>query len=542
VVRWRSGVALIVLLLIGIPLCQPVVLLLLQPRAWSAWGDAARLLTLARNTFFLLYRTDLPLRGFFRFLILLTLFVPLPLFTSGWQAVLGSGGWLPLGVWNRPRNAEPSFQSGGTSWTPWGQGLGSAIWIHAVAALPWVVLLVGQGLCWVERELEEDALTAAGPWRVLLRVTLPRSGAALGLAALWVTLQTATDITVTDVMQVRTFAEEVYTQFVVPEPLSPGEGEQGPVARAQAAALPFVLIVTLLLLGMAGVFERTIPPRSASTTSPLVYRLGRARWVVWTGIVMVVGLLFACPLLSLVWRAGLEGAPPCWSLPSVWRHMSVVKRTEGPRLRDSLLVAASAGGLCAALGLTACWAALEARRFRMGLLFVMALAWSMPGPILGAGLKATIDQLLSLTHSAWLRQLLWDGPSSVPVLWVDLIRFFPCAVAVLWPVVRFLPVELREQARVDGTLPGQELWRVVLPLCALGALRAGLAVAVLALGELSAGKLVSTPDAETYAEALFVQMHYGVTNDLAARCLWLLAAVAVGGALIAGVGRKIHAV
>jgi hypothetical protein len=60
---------------------------------------------------------------------------------------------------------------------------------------------------------------------------------------------------------------------------------------------------------------------------------------------------------------------------------------------------------------------------------------------------------------------------------------------------------------------------------------------VLALGELSAGKLVSTPDAETYAEGIFVQMHYGVTNDLAARCLWLLAAVAAGGALTALAGR-----
>jgi iron(III) transport system permease protein len=549
------GVALVVVLLIGIPVSQPAILLLAQPSAWGAWADAARLLTLSRNTFYLLagtlavslplgtlgaillYRTDLPLRGFFRFLILLTLFVPLPLFTSGWQAVLGAGGWLPLGVWNQPRDADPGFTSGGTTWTPWGQGLGSAVWIHSAAALPWVILLVGQGLCWVERELEEDALTSAGPWRVLLRVTLPRSRAAVGMAALWVALQTATDITVTDVMQVRTFAEEVYTQFVVPEPLSPGEGEKGPLARSLAVTFPFVMIVSVLLVWTAGVFEKTIPPRSQMNSPPLVYRLGRVRWGVWAGVVVVGGLLFIGPLLSLVWRAGLEGTPPVWSMRSVLRHMSVVQRTEGPRLRDSLLVAGGAGGLCAALGLTACWAALDARQFRSGLLFLMALAWSMPGPVLGGGLKATIDRLISLTHSAWLRQLLWDGPSSAPVLWVDFIRFFPCAVAVLWPVVRLLPVELREQARVDGARPGRELVGVVLPLCAAGVLRAGLAVAVLALGELSAGKLVSTPDAETYAEAIFVQMHYGVTNDLAARCLWLLAVVLAGGALTALAGR-----
>ena len=46
----------------------------------------------------LLYRTDLPFRRTFRFLTILALFVPLPLFASGWQAVLGSTGWLPLAL------------------------------------------------------------------------------------------------------------------------------------------------------------------------------------------------------------------------------------------------------------------------------------------------------------------------------------------------------------------------------------------------------------------------------------------------------------
>ena len=55
---------------------------------------------------------------------------------------------------------------------------------------------------------------------------------------------------------------------------------------------------------------------------------------------------------------------------------------------------------------------------------------------------------------------------------------------------------------------------------------------MLSLGELSAGKLVSTPGLATYAEELFTQMHYGVTNDLAARCLLLLAAAGIGGVLV----------
>ena len=59
---------------------------------------------------------------------------------------------------------------------------------------------------------------------------------------------------------------------------------------------------------------------------------------------------------------------------------------------------------------------------------------------------------------------------------------------------------------------------------------AAVAVAVLSLGEVSAGKLVSTPGMPSFAETVWVQMHYGVTNNLAASCLLLLATVGAGGA------------
>src|SRR5213078_2253163 len=126
----------------------------------------------------LLYRTDLPFQKLLRALTIVTLFVPLPRFASGLRAAPGSGGWLPAALWSTPPQGDPDVSPSGIAWKPWAQGLEAAIWIHAVAALPWVVLLVGQGLRWVEGELEEDALMIISSWRVLLRVSLPRSRAA----------------------------------------------------------------------------------------------------------------------------------------------------------------------------------------------------------------------------------------------------------------------------------------------------------------------------------------------------------------------------
>ncbi|TMQ34128.1 MAG: ABC transporter permease subunit [Planctomycetota bacterium] len=246
--RWRITWAIILLAMVGLPLFMPVADLLADWQGWSAWSEGERLGSLLANTIklvaltlavalpagiagaVLLYRTDLPLRRGLRLLNLLSLFVPLPLFTSAWQAALGTGGWLPVTTWTNPEPGDPDVSPTGIAFKPWGHGLGSAVFVHAVAGLPWVIVLVGQGLRWVERELEEDALLAAGPWRVFWNVTLPRCRAAAVAAALWVGLMIVTEITVTDMMRVRTFAEEVYTQLVL--------GNDEALARAVAVSFP----------------------------------------------------------------------------------------------------------------------------------------------------------------------------------------------------------------------------------------------------------------------------------------------------------------
>jgi iron(III) transport system permease protein len=557
VTRWRLAVAALLLTVFAVPLALPVLDLLRQPAAWRAWDDADRLIELEVNTALLvggtvalalpagvagavlLYRSDLPGRWAFRFLTVLMLFVPLPLFVSAWQAALGIGGLLPLRVWTTPAPTAPGVPFVSRPWEPWARGMPEAIWIHAVAGLPWVIWLVGQGLGWVERELEEDALLSAGPWRVLARVTLPRCRAAIGAAALWIALQAATEITVTDMMQVRTFAEEVYTQFVLPDR---GFEVRDVLARAVAVSLPLVAGAALLILWTVRRWQRTLPPLVSRGPRLCLIPLGAARWPVFSGVAAVGLVLAGVPLTSLVWKAGLSGSPEHWSAAALGHEVVAAVWTHHDILLQSLLLAALAGTLAGTLALVAGWLALEGHGFRTGLLLLLAAAWALPGPVIGLGLKETIGRLMDgedwigLGGIGLARQWLYDGPSPLPQLWAALLRFFPCAVAVLWPVLRLLPTELRDAARVDGATPGRELRSVVWPLCARACLRAGGAVAVLSLGELSAGKLVETPGSQTFAHWVFNQMHYGVTNQLAAMCLVLLALVAAGGAAVALLG------
>jgi iron(III) transport system permease protein len=565
--HWRLLVCLLLLGLIGAPVVLPFLELLGQPQAWHVYTEGPRLLSLARNTLgliagtlllalpagilgaVLLYRTDLPCRRSLQFVTILTLFVPLPLFTSAWQAALGTEGWLPLAFWSRPVAGDPDLESTGLSWKPWGHGLQSAMWIHAVAVLPWVIVLVGQGLRWVERELEEDALTVAGPWRVLWSVTLPRCRAAILAAGLWIALAALTEITVSDMMQVRTYAEEVYTELVV---------EQHGLAGAVAVSLPAVILTAGLVIWVTRRWERTLPAMETLLAPVRLYPLGAARWPCLVGVLLVAGALLGVPLLSLVWKAGLGGSPAAWSGAVAVSHFRSVLLLRGGMVVQSIVLAGLAGAVTATLGVLLCWLALGSSWFRAGTLCLMALVWATPGPILGLGLKETIHALLAgasaqqpgipepvawvFSPAYWQQQLavaLYYGPSPLPAVWAHLLRFFPCAVALLWPVLRLFPPELREAARVDGARPLQEFRHVVLPLSLASGLSAALAVSVLALGELGASKLVETPGSRTFAHEVFDQMHYGVTNDLAALCLVLLAMI-VGAAACYGAVQRIY--
>ena len=542
-IGWRAVTALVLLVVAGFPVALPFIAVFKDGQGWQAWSEHERILSLAATTLklvagtlavvlplgiagaALLYRTDLPFRGALRFLTLLTLFIPLPLFTSAWQAALGTGGLLPVAVWTNPTPGDPDVSGTGIVVKPWGHGLGTAIWVHAMAGLPWAILLIGQGLLWVERELEEDALTAAGPWRVLWRVTLPRCRAAIFAAGLWVALMIVTEITVSDMMQVRTFAEEVYTQFVT--------GDQQALARAVAVNLPVVVLAASLVVWSSLGWQRSLPPLETLTAPPGLVPLGPARWVLLPLIWFFIGALLGIPLVSLLWKAGLTGSPEHWSAHVASVYILQTLRERGSVIVESLLLAVSSGVVTAGLGLVLCWLATGARWFQACALGLMAVVWALPGPILGLGMKDAISRVLDVIPFYPLAVALYYGPSPVPVIWVDVVRFFPCAVAMLWPVVRLVPRELRDAAQVDGARPRQELWHVLLPLAVPACVRAGFAVMVLSLGEIAAGKLAATPGSFTFAMEVFDRMHYGVSNDLAALCLILLASVLIGGSLFA---------
>ncbi|MBO0699387.1 MAG: ABC transporter permease subunit, partial [Zavarzinella sp.] len=397
-------------------------------------------------------------------------------------------------------------------------GLFWAAGVHAAAALPWVVWLTGLGLRRVEPELEEDALTALPAVGVLWRVSLRRAAPAIGLAAVWVVLQAAGEITVTDLGLVRTFAEEVYTQFVT--------GGADALGRAVAVSVPATLITILAVAALMRRWEGRLTVL-ATPRPALVLRLGPARWPVAAAVFVAMALYAGVPLVSLVRQAGGgEG----FSLARLGLELKRAVHLQLGMVLDSLAWAAVAGVVAAGLAILASWAAADSRASR-ALLFVLAVAlWAVPGPVLGFGLKASIERLMDLEDVvlAWtsarpVRAVLYELSTPLPVLWAHVARLFPYAVAFLWPAVRDVPRDLREAARVDGASPWAEFRRVVWPAARGAFWLATVAVTALALGELGTSKLVQVPGRQTFAQELFNQMHYAATATTAALALLQLA-------------------
>lgn len=466
-------------------------------------------LPIATTLAVILTRTDLRGRRILLGAFAAALFVPLPVIATTWQDAFRSTG-------------------------PWAAGLVPAVFVHAIAGLPWAVWIIALGLGHVEPEVEDDALTNSPPSTVLRRVTLARARAAIGVAALWLSLGCATEITVTDVMQVRTFAEEVYTQTVLPDPGAPADEMP---ARAVAVALLPALPTALIVAAFVAAWRRRLPPLgSLPLARPLIY----LRW--WQGpAVLGVGIalapLLAVPIGSLVMRLGgtTQGT---WSASVAAGYMRLAVLAHGPTVGRTIIAGMSAGAIASAGAVLACWSARRDRGVGVGFVALTAALWALPGPVIGVALAQAIRWLVDLESRAGgglLAHALYIGPSWVPAAWACLIRFFPCAVALVWPAVRAIPAGQFDVAALDGR---GELRHVVWPAAQGAAWRAAWAVAILTIGEIGASKIVATAGGELFAHDVFARMHYGPGNQLAALCLLLLAVVLPPAALAAVFRRR----
>jgi iron(III) transport system permease protein len=464
----------------------------------------------------LLARTDLPGRRGLGALLALALFVPLPLQATAWLGALGNLGRA------QAIGARPLLV-----------GISGAAFVHALAALPWAVLLAGLGLRSVERELEESALLDGPARRVVRRVTLRRSRGAIAAAALAVAVLTAGDMTVTDLVQVRTYAEEAYVQYQL---------GGGPAAASRVALPPLVVLGGLIALG-ATFLRRTDPRRLLATAPPRRWALGRWRLPLGLAAWLVAGGALVLPAAARAWRAGrvagdaASGRAPRWSpgglagtLARAWPDVAEPSALVADPLRSPLFVTLALAAVAATLTVALAWPlAWRAARGGAGwqalAALVAATLWAAPAPVVGMALKLAYLQV-PLVH---------DTAAIVVLAYVT--RTLPYALCILFPMLYAMPPAYLEAAALDGLGPAARARRVAWPIARPAAGTAWALCAALALGELPASNLVLPPGLTTLSARVWQLLHTGVESHLAGVALWLLLVYALAAAAVAAAAR-----
>ena len=433
------------------------------------------------------------------------MFVPLYLQVAGWQAGFGPQGWLQMGF--RPLGSPALLQ-----------GWRGALWVHGVAAVPWITILVGLGLRLVPSEAEEAALLSAS-WRVVVRrISLPMTLPAVIAAAVWASVCAAGEMTVTDVFQIRTYAEEVFLGFagdaLIVQPDVP----------AQLRVLPGILLVllTTLFALLISAFLLDVG-LSASIRKPTRILLGRWRWPVSFVVLFVIGFLTIVPLVGLVLKLGMvvvqEGDQRIrtWSLAKACSLLATGERPAPIKFAEEFGWSLAIGNLASLAAVTIggmlAWKSRTSPSVRILTVMVVSLCLAIPGPLVGLG----IIRILNQREVPWLVYL-YDRTILAPWL-AMLLRCLPLTVLVLWHGLRSVPREITEAAQLDGTSRIGLLSKVVIPMRGQHFLCAWLVGLTVSIGDLATSILVLPPGVSTLATRIFGLVHYGVEDQLASLAL-----------------------
>jgi len=369
-------------------------------------------------------------------------------------------------------------------------------WIHGLAHLPVATLIVGLSLRGVGRQPEEAALAAgASVARTVGTVSLPLAAGGLVAAALLVALWTTTDYTISDLLLVRTFAEEVYTQYQL----------HGRPEEPALVALPQAILFAALLGALRDRFlTGGWAEDDGSAGSGRVFAVRRARGLISIGVFLAAATPALAPVVALAGR--VRGLGQFVRLAGGFRH----------ELVTSVATSVSAGALAGFFGLGLAWWLVRRRWWRGLIAAGLVILLAIPGPVLG------ISLILLLNRPGPLGAL-YSSP--VVLVLAFLFRFLPVAVILMVPAVRAIPAEQELVARADGAGEAAIWRRLLWPQCAGAALLAAFAVTALSMGEVACSQLVAPPGYLTVGLRLFSLLHYGLYPDVATLCLLSLALV-----------------
>ena len=431
-------------------------------------------------------------------MIMWLLFAPAYLQVAGWLAGFGQQGIVTR--WMFPNELAAILA-----------GWPGAIWMQSIIGLPWATLIVCLGMSSIPAELKDhnvlDGKAQAVLWQIELRFLRP----SLIGAWTWVFVTAASDISVTDVFQIPTFAEEVYVGFALGDDLISGPVRNLP-SMIMVGGLSLAAIVACYSIERHlhhGIHPLRFGRREQQSCTPMVSAL----------TIVIITLAVAVPLLSLIIQSGLtvnaSQSPPIrtWSLikalqivlTSPWRYRE--------ELAWSVVVGQAVAISTVLLAMIVTW---RGRRNPVVNLLgwtVTVLGLATPGPIVALAVTRIVNQ-------PTIPALIYLYDETIFAPWICLaFRMFPFAFLTFqWLVERLNPY-LIDSVVIETKRPSRQIAYTLMRQLRIPLVGLWILIFALSMADLSTTILAVPPGVNTISIRIFNLVHYGVTDQLAGLCL-----------------------
>jgi iron(III) transport system permease protein len=380
--------------------------------------------------------------------------------------------------------------------------------MHGLVCTPLAVIVLAAVFRWADRDLEDQARLDGDDWTVVWRVIIPQAGWGIVATAMIVVLLVSTDQSIADILVVRTFAEEVYTQYALHRTAA------GPVL----VGIPVLAVLAVMLVGVQ------VRYRLLGEHSPWQFG-ARPRTILlgpWRGPAAALCLVALLALLG----------PPAVALLKHVRPISTALATTWavqPELLRSAAGASAGATLVVLFGVGLAWAALRTRRLRWPVCGAVVLLLAMPAPVAGIS-------LIDLLNRPGLIGGIFD--SSAAVIFGYIVRFLPFGILLLIPAIQRVPLEHELAARIDGCGWLGVQRHVYWPAVIKPVLVVWLVILILCFGEVGTTILLAPPGWPTASVRAATLIHFGVYRDLAVLALLSVAYIVLPWLALIGLVKR----
>ena len=430
------------------------------------------------------------------------LLVPMFIHVSGWDAAFGKLGWLT--------------STSGQVLVPLVSGWTAASWIHGLAAVPQVALILLIGLRMGDRTYEEQALLETSSTRVFWNITFPRIAPLLVLCVVWNIIFCAREIAVTDLYQIGTLAEQIYLGYSLSINSVGGNWSADQLAQAgnisstlTIAIVGWLSAVSLFLFTKLTALEFSsdqITPRQAAVCGWKRNLIG----------VLILVVLVGVPIGNVLLRASffvlpIDGVPTQgYSINQIFKAITGSALDYKNEFMWSFLIATCSATLILALATLIGFAARKSRLAQVVLAVAMAITCALPGPTIGTLIAGLFSNLENGTLIHWLYNYTITGP-----VIANFIFCWPLGTLIVWFVFRKIPEDTLDAAGVDGAGWFSRLRQFGLAENRLALIGCWFVTFALSFGELSASQVVRPAGMDTVPRKMLGDLHAGV-NEMTA--------------------------